>query len=61
MIAQRPIIDAGPSLNFLSINQERLLIGTLGKLSAPATVGDEVLRKALRTRAFAPPRPHGRS
>jgi hypothetical protein len=32
----RPIIDAGPGLNFLSINKERLLIATLGQLSAPA-------------------------
>jgi hypothetical protein len=31
----RPIIDAGPGLNFLSINKERLLIGVLGPLSAP--------------------------
>jgi hypothetical protein len=29
-MSQRPIIDAGPSLNFLSINKERLLIGVLG-------------------------------
>jgi hypothetical protein len=42
----RPIIDAGPGLNFLSINQERLLIGILGPLSAPETVQREVLRKA---------------
>lgn len=28
MTTQRPIIDAGPGLNFLSINRERLLIGT---------------------------------
>lgn len=53
-MAQRPIIDAGPSLNFLSINQERLLIGTLGKLSAPATVGNEVLRKAAQDPRFRP-------
>jgi hypothetical protein len=39
MTTQRPIIDAGPSLNFLSINKERLLIGMLGRLSAPAAVG----------------------
>lgn len=41
-----PIIDAGPSLNFLSINKERLLIGVLGRLSAPETVEQEVFRKA---------------
>jgi hypothetical protein len=53
-MTQRPIIDAGPGLNFLSIHQERLLIGTLGKLSAPATVGDEVLRKAAQDPRFRP-------
>jgi hypothetical protein len=42
----RPIIDAGPGLNFLSINKERLLIAVLGPLSAPETVRDEVLRKS---------------
>lgn len=26
-MSHRPIIDAGPGLNFLSINKERLLIG----------------------------------
>jgi hypothetical protein len=34
----RPIIDAGPGLNFLSTNKERLLIGVLGPFSAPETV-----------------------
>ncbi len=53
-MTQRPIIDAGPGLNFLSINQERLLIAVLGKLSAPATVGDEVLRKAAQDPRFRP-------
>jgi hypothetical protein len=43
---RRPIIDAGPGLNFLSINKERLLIGVLGRLSAPETVQNEVLRKS---------------
>jgi hypothetical protein len=42
----RPIIDAGPSLNFLAINKERLLIGVLGRLCAPETVQAEVLRKS---------------
>ena len=44
----RPIIDAGPGLNFLSINRERLLIATLGELSAPETVQDEVFRKSAQ-------------
>jgi hypothetical protein len=49
---QRPIIDAGPGLNFFSINRERLLIGTLGPLSAPECVRDEVRRKAARDARF---------
>jgi hypothetical protein len=53
-VSQRPIIDAGPSLNFLSINRERLLIGVLGKLSAPAAVELEVLRKAAEDQRFRP-------
>jgi hypothetical protein len=47
-----PIIDAGPSLNFLSINRERLLIGTLGRLSAPETVQSEILAKSQRDERF---------
>jgi hypothetical protein len=42
----RPIIDAGPGLNFLAINKERLLIDVLGRLCAPETVQAEVLRKS---------------
>ncbi|MFI7542918.1 hypothetical protein [Actinoplanes sp. NPDC049599] len=52
-----PIIDAGPGLNFLSINKERLLIGVLGPLSAPEAVANEVIRKSRqdpRFRAAAP-------
>jgi hypothetical protein len=51
-MTHRPIIDAGPGLNFLSINKERLLIGVLGRLSAPDTVQREVLRKARRDERF---------
>jgi hypothetical protein len=47
-----PIIDAGPSLNFFSINQERLLIGVLGPLCAPETVQHEVFRKARQDERF---------
>jgi hypothetical protein len=50
----RPIIDAGPGLNFLSINKERLLIAVLGPLSAPETVRDEVLRKSRQDDRFRP-------
>ncbi|MFF5289226.1 hypothetical protein [Paractinoplanes globisporus] len=53
-MSQRPIIDAGPGLNFLSINKERLLIGMLGPLSAPAAVEAEVLRKAAQDQRFRP-------
>ena len=49
----RPIIDAGPGLNFLSINKERLLIDVMGPLSAPETVQDEVLRKARQDARFS--------
>jgi hypothetical protein len=48
----RPIIDAGPGLNFLSINKERLLIAVLGPLSAPETVQAEVLRKSQQDHRF---------
>jgi hypothetical protein len=47
-----PIIDAGPGLNFLSVNKERLLIAVLGPLSAPETVRDEVLRKSRQDDRF---------
>jgi hypothetical protein len=33
-MSARPIIDAGPSLNFLSAHKERLLIAVLGPISA---------------------------
>jgi hypothetical protein len=49
-MSSRPIIDAGPSLNFLAINKERLLIGVLGRLCAPETVQAEVLRKSKGSR-----------
>jgi hypothetical protein len=48
----RPIIDAGPGLNFLSINKERLLIAVLGPFSAPETVQAEVLRKSQQDDRF---------
>lgn len=52
-MSERAIIDAGPALNFLSINKERLLFGVLGAVSVPETVRDEVLRKASRDQRFA--------
>jgi hypothetical protein len=51
-MSPRPIIDAGPALNFLSIHKERLLIATLGPLSAPETVELEVLRKSQQDERF---------
>ncbi len=39
-------MDAGPGLNFFSIHQERLLIRTVGALSIPETVRDEIVRKS---------------
>jgi hypothetical protein len=48
----RPIIDAGPGLNFLSINKERLLIAILGAFSAPETVQGEVVRKSQQDDRF---------
>lgn len=48
----RPIIDAGPGINFFSVNKERLLIATLGPLSAPEAVRDEVLRKSRTDSRF---------
>ncbi|MEE2521544.1 hypothetical protein [Pseudarthrobacter sp. J47] len=51
-MTSRPIIDAGPGLNFFSINQERLLLQILGPLCAPETVRDEVLRKASQDSRF---------
>jgi hypothetical protein len=51
-MSHRPIIDAGPSLNFFSINKERLLVGVLGPLTAPETVQAEVLRKSRDDERF---------
>lgn len=48
----RPIIDAGPGLNFLSIHKERLLIATIGPFSAPESVQGEVLRKSRQDERF---------
>lgn len=51
-MSHRPIIDAGPGLNFLSLNKERLLIGVLGPLSTPETVQEEVFRKCQKDERF---------
>lgn len=51
---RRPIMDAGPGLNFLSLNQGRLLFDALGPLSVPETVETEIVNMARRDRRFAP-------
>ncbi|MFK5635989.1 hypothetical protein [Ornithinimicrobium sp. LYQ103] len=50
----RPVIDAGPCLNFLAAHAERVLLSAVGPLCAPETVRDEVLRKASGSSRFAP-------
>ena len=47
-------MDAGPGINFLSLNQERLLFGVLGPLCVPEIVETEILRKAATDQRFAP-------
>lgn len=51
-MSARPIIDAGPGLNFFALNKERLLISALGALSTPETVYGEIQRKAQYDRRF---------
>ncbi|MDI5978803.1 hypothetical protein [Amycolatopsis magusensis] len=46
-------MDAGPGINFLSVNKERLLFSTLGALSVPEAVETEILRKAGQDERFA--------
>lgn len=52
-MSQRPIMDAGPGINFFSVNKERLLFSVLGPLSVPEAVETEVLRKAGQDQRFA--------
>lgn len=47
-----PILDAGPGLNFFSVNRERLLFSVTGGLVAPQVVVDEMRRKAQRDARF---------
>ncbi len=51
-MTHRSIIDAGPGLNFLSINHERLLIAMLGPLSTPETVKTRYFAKLVKTSAL---------
>ncbi|APT92169.1 hypothetical protein CPHO_03895 [Corynebacterium phocae] len=48
------IVDAGPALNFMSINQERLLVEVLGDLCAPEVVYKEVVGKSKTDARFSP-------
>lgn len=52
-MTRRPIMDAGPGINFFSLNKERLLIATLGPLSVPEIVHEEIRRKARQEQRFA--------
>lgn len=52
-MSQRPIMDAGPGINFFSVNKERLLLSVLGPLCAPEAVETEILRKAGQDQRFA--------
>lgn len=52
-MSQRPIMDAGPGINFLSLNKERLLFGVLGPLSVPEAVEIEIVRKSRDDPRFA--------
>lgn len=49
----RPIMDAGPGINFFALNKERLLFATVGSLSVPETVHGEILKKARQEQRFA--------
>lgn len=50
---KRPIMDAGPGLNFFSLHRERLLFGALGSLSIPEAVAAEIRRRSGQDRRFA--------
>lgn len=53
MTTHRPILDAGPGLNFFATNKERLLFSVLGPLCVPETVETEIIRKARTDPRFA--------
>lgn len=52
-MSHRPIMDAGPGINFFSVNKERLLFEALGPLCVPEVVKTEILRKARQDQRFA--------
>lgn len=47
------VIDAGPSLNFMSIHKQRILIDCLGPISMPETVYSEIERRSQQDRRFS--------
>lgn len=49
----RPIMDAGPGINFFSLNKERLLFATVGPIAVPGIVHEEIGKKARRDHRFA--------
>ncbi len=51
-MSQRPIMDAGPGINFFALNKERLLFATLGALAIPETVDAEIRRKSVQDQRF---------
>ena len=52
-MTQRPIMDAGPGINFFALNKERLLFSTLGAIAIPEVVEQEIRRKAAQEQRFA--------
>lgn len=46
-------MDAGPGLNFFSLNQERLLFASIGAISIPECVQDEITRKSQIDQRFS--------
>jgi hypothetical protein len=56
------IVDAGPALNFFSINKERLLFEAIGgKIAVPETVAREISEKSVGMSGSGPPPTFGRS
>jgi hypothetical protein len=52
-----PIIDAGPGLNFLSSNKERLLISVIGRFSVAGKAKAELQRRGQHPSARRAPEP----
>ncbi|WP_038469773.1 hypothetical protein [Arthrobacter sp. PAMC 25486] len=46
-------MDAGPGLNFFSLNKERMLFEALGPLCVPETVHSEMMRKSRTDERFS--------